>query len=65
MSYWPQYAEAAVDAGTLEHVPDLLASPDVITRRLTYRLLENIASDGPMAAAALEAELFERIPILR
>ncbi|KAJ7729569.1 armadillo-type protein [Mycena metata] len=62
MSFWPQYVKAAVDAGTLEHVPDLLASPDVITRKSTYRLLENIASDPSMAAGILEAELLARIP---
>ncbi|KAJ7611548.1 armadillo-type protein [Mycena polygramma] len=57
LSYWPEGAEAAAQAGVLEYFPDLLNSSDVEVRGWTCGFLGNLAFHGSISAVELGIEL--------
>jgi hypothetical protein len=61
MSFWPGGAQAAVDARTIEHIPDLLNSPDGDTRKWTCETVGNLVFYGATSIAQLGPELCARV----
>ncbi|KAJ7753644.1 armadillo-type protein [Mycena maculata] len=51
VSYWPNGAQAAIDAKVLDHVVGLLGSPHPVIRSCTSQLVRNLASHDSTAPA--------------